>query len=38
VNSLSRCLRTLGIKAQAAPPQSLAEYFSAPDDGAEAAD
>jgi hypothetical protein len=36
-NSLSRLLRQLGIKAAAAPPQSLAEYFSAPD-GAEAAD
>jgi hypothetical protein len=30
-NSLSRLLRTLGIKAAAAPPVSLAEYFASAD-------
>jgi hypothetical protein len=35
-NSLSRLLRQLGIRAQAAPPKSLAELFA--EDAVEAAD
>src|SRR5258708_307217 len=36
VNSLNRTLKALGLKAQAAPPKSLAELFA--EDAVEAAD